>query len=214
MSGFSDMSRMIEALGKEKGIDKNVVINAVTQGMLAAAIKKYGTYREIEAQYNEDTGEVELFEFKEVVEDEKFIDDEVEIMMSQAVELDPNVQLADSIGIRMEATDLGRIATQLARQIITQQVREAEREIIFEEFEQRKGEIASGIARRVERGAIVVDLGRTEAYIPQREQIPGESYRPGDRVQGYIKEVSQSTSGPQIIMSRADGQVYDETVSK
>ncbi len=206
MSGFSDMSRMIEALGKEKGIDKNIVINAVTQGMLAAAIKKYGTYREIEAQYNDESGEVELFEFKEVVDDKDFIDDEVEIKISQAVDLDPNVQLGDSIGIRMEATDLGRIAAQLARQIITQQVREAEREIIFEEFEQRKGEIASGIARRVERGAIVVDLGRTEAFIPQREQIPGETYRPGDRVQGYIKEVSQSTKGPQIIMSRADGR--------
>lgn len=206
MSGFSDMSRMIEALGKEKGIDKNIVINAVTQGMLAAAIKKYGTYREIEAQYNDESGEVELFEFKEVVDDKDFVDDEVEIKISQAVDLDPNVQLGDSIGIRMEAADLGRIAAQLARQIITQQVREAEREIIFEEFEQRKGEIASGIARRVERGAIVVDLGRTEAFIPQREQIPGESYRPGDRVQGYIKEVSQSSKGPQIIMSRADGR--------
>lgn len=206
MSGFSDMSRMIEALGKEKGIDKDIVINAVTQGMLAAAVKKYGTYREIEAQYNEESGEVELFEFKDVVEDEKFIDDEVEIKFSQALELDPNVQVGDSIGIRMEAADLGRIAAQLARQIITQQVREAEREIIFEEFEQRKGEIASGIARRVERGSIVVDLGRTEAHIPQKEQIPGETYRPGDRVQGYIKEVSQSTRGPQIIMSRADGR--------
>lgn len=206
MSGFSDMSRMIEALGKEKGIDKNIVINAVTQGMLAAAIKKYGTYREIEAQYNDESGEVELFEFKEVVDDKDFIDDEVEIKISKAVDLDPNVQLGDSIGIRMEAADLGRIAAQLARQIITQQVREAEREIIFEEFEQRKGEIASGIARRVERGAIVVDLGRTEAFIPQREQIPGESYRPGDRVQGFIKEVSQSSRGPQIIMSRADGR--------
>lgn len=126
--------------------------------------------------------------------------------MTQAKKLDPNVQIGDSIGIRLEATDLGRIAAQLARQIITQQVREAEREIIFEEFEQRKGEIASGIARRVERGSIVVDLGRTEAHIPQKEQIPGESYRPGDRVQGYIKEVSQTTRGPQIIMSRADGR--------
>lgn len=203
---FSDMSRLIEALGKEKGIDKNIVINAVTQGMLAAAVKKYGTYREIEAQYNEESGEVELFEFKEVVADKDFIDEEVEIKLSEAEELDPGVQIGDSVGIRMEAVDLGRIAAQLARQIITQQVRDAEREIIFGEFEQRKGEIASGIARRVERGAIVVDLGRTEAYIPPREQIPGEIYRPGDRVQGYITEVRQTTRGPQIIMSRADGR--------
>ena len=206
MSGFSNMSRMIEVLGREKGIEKQVVVDAVVQGLLAAAVKKYGTYREIEAQYNEDTGEVELFEFKEVVEDEKFIDEEVEIKYSEAQKLDPLVQLEDSVGIRLEASDLGRIAVQLARQIITQQVREAERAIILEEFEQRKGEVASGIARRVEKGAIVVDLGRTEAYIPQKEQIPGETYRPGDRVQGYIKEVSPSSRGPQIIMSRADGR--------
>lgn len=201
---FSDLGRLIEALGKEKGIERNVVIEAIEQGMELAARKKYGTYREIEAKYNEEVGEVELFEFKEVVEDEKFIDDEVEIKMSEALELDPDAQLADSIGRKLESGDLGRIAAQTAKQIIMQKVREAERDIIFAEFEQRKGEIASGIARRVERGAIVVDLGRTEAYIPPREQIPGEVYKPGDRIQGYIADVRASTRGPQIIMSRAD----------
>lgn len=201
---FSDLSKVIEQVGKDKGIDKQIVIEAITQGMLVAARKKYGTYREIEAQYNEDTGEVELFEFKEVVPREKFIDEEVEIPFDEAQLLDPNVQLDDSIGIKLEATDLGRIAAQTAKQIIMQRVRDAERSIIFNEFEERKGEIASGIARRVEKGAIVVDLGRTEAYIPPREQIPGESYKPGDRIQGYLSEVRQTTRGPQIIMSRAD----------
>ncbi|MEN0058430.1 MAG: transcription termination factor NusA, partial [Bdellovibrio sp.] len=185
-------------------IDKQIVIEAITQGMLVAARKKYGTYREIEATYNEETGEVELFEFKEVVLREKFIDEEVEIPYDEAQKLDPNVQLDDSIGIKMEASDLGRIAAQTAKQIIMQKVRDAERSIIFNEFEERKGEIASGIARRVEKGAIVVDLGRTEAYIPPREQIPGEQYKPGDRIQGYLSEVRQTTRGPQIIMSRAD----------
>lgn len=201
---FSDLSRIIEQVGKDKGIDKQVVIDAVIQGMLVAARKKYGTYREIEAQYNEETGEVELYEFKEVVTDEEFVDEEVEIKLSEALELDPEAQLNDSIGSKLETGDLGRIAAQTAKQIITQRVRDAERDIIFAEFEQRKGEIASGIARRVERGAIVVDLGRTEAYIPPREQIPGESYKPGDRIQGYISDVRQTTRGPQIIMSRAD----------
>lgn len=203
---FSDLSRMIEQVGKDKGIDRQVVIDAVIQGMLVAARKKYGTYREIEAQYNEETGEVELYEFKEVVPDEEFIDEEVEIKLSDALELDPDTQLHDSIGNRLDTTELGRIAAQTAKQIITQRVRDAEREIIFNEFEQRKGEIASGIARRVERGAIVVDLGRTEAYIPPREQIPGEVYKPGDRIQGYIADVRQTTRGPQIIMSRADSR--------
>jgi transcription termination/antitermination protein NusA len=203
---FSDLSRMIEQVGKDKGIDKQVVIDAVVQGMLVAARKKYGTYREIEAQYNEETGEVELYEFKEVVKPEDFIDEEIEIVLDEARELNPDIQLNDSIGIKLEAPDLGRIAAQTAKQIITQRVRDAEREIIFNEFEQRKGEVASGIARRVERGAIVVDLGRTEAYIPPREQIPGEMYKPGDRLQGYISDVRQTTRGPQIIMSRASEQ--------
>ncbi len=201
---FSDLSRLIEQLGKDKGIERSVVVEAVEQGMELAARKKYGTYREIEARYNEEVGEVELYEFKEVVNDEDFIDEEVEIKLTEALELDPEAQLNDSIGRKMETGDLGRIAAQTAKQIIMQKVREAERDIIFAEFEQRKGEIASGIARRVERGAIVVDMGRTEAYIPPREQIPGEVYKPGDRIQGYIADVRASTRGPQIIMSRAD----------
>jgi N utilization substance protein A len=203
-SVFSDLGRLIEQLGKDKGIDRSVVIEAIEQGMELAARKKYGTYREIEAKYNDELGEVELFEFKEVVKDEDFIDEEVEIKLSEALGLDPEAQLNDSIGRKLESDDLGRIAAQTAKQIILQKVREAERDIIFAEFEQRKGEIASGIARRVERGAIVVDLGRTEAYIPPREQIPGEVYKPGDRIQGYIADVRASTRGPQIIMSRAD----------
>lgn len=200
---FSDLARVIEQVGKDKGIDRNLVIEAVTQGMLVAARKKYGTYREIEASYNEATGEIELFEFKEVVPREKYIDEEVEIPLDEALKLDPEAQLDDSIGIKLESGDLGRIAAQTAKQIIMQKVRDAERDIIFNEFESRKGEIASGIARRVERGAIVVDLGRTEAYIPPREQIPGEIFKPGDRIQGYLSEVRQTTRGPQIIMSRA-----------
>lgn len=201
---FTDLSRVIEQVGKDKGIDREVIIDAVKQGMLLAARKKYGTYREIEPQYNEETGEVELYEFKEVVTREEFIDEEVEIPYDDAIKLDPEAQLHDSIGIKIEAKDLGRIAAQLAKQIIMQKIRDAEREIIFNEFETRKGEIASGIARRIEKTAIVVDLGRTEAYLPLREQIPGESFKPGDRVQGYLLEVRQTTRGPQIIMSRAD----------
>lgn len=201
---FSELSRIIEQVGKDKGIDRQIVVDAVIQGMLVAARKKWGTYRDIEAQFNEETGEVELYQFREVVKDEDFVDEEVEIKQSEALELDPDAQEHDSIGSKLDTSDLGRIAAQTAKQIITQRVRDAEREIIFNEFEQRKGEIASGIARRVERGAIVVDLGRTEAYIPPREQIPGEQYKPGDRLQGYIADVRQTTRGPQIIMSRAD----------
>src|SRR6476619_2740400 len=124
---FSDLARVIEQVGKDKGIDRNVVIEAVTQGMLVAARKKYGTYREIEASYNEESGEIELFEFKEVVEREKYIDEEVEIPLDEALKLDPQAQLDDSIGIKLDSTELGRIAAQTAKQIIMQKVRDAER---------------------------------------------------------------------------------------
>ncbi len=202
-SVFSNLSRMIEQVSRDKGIDRQIVIDAVVNGLLAAARKKWGTYREIEAQYNEESGEVELIEFKEVVKDEEFIDPEVEIKLSDALELDPAAQVQDSIGVHLEMDGLGRIAAHQAKHIINQKVRDAEKEVIFAEFGERQGEVASGIARRQERGAIVVDLGRTEACIPFREQIPGEQYRAGDRVQGYILEVRQLTRGPQIVMSRA-----------
>lgn len=201
---FSNLNRMIEQVGKDKGISKKIVLDAVIQGMLTAARSKHGTYRDIEAQYNEETGEVELYEFKEVVPDQDFVDDQIEVKLSEALKHDRETKVYDSIGFKLDTDDLGRIAAQTAKQIIVQQVRDAEREMIFNEFEERKGEIASGIVRRLERGTIVVDLGKTEAYIPFREQIPGETYKPGDRVQGYISDVRQTTRGPQIVMSRSD----------
>ncbi len=201
---FSNLGRMIDQMGKDKGIDKKIIIEAVVQGLLVAARKKYGTYRDIEASYNEETGEVELFEFKEVISKENFVDELIEIIYEEAQELDPDAQIGDSIGIKLDSNDLGRIAAQTAKQLITQKVRDAEREIIFNEFEQRKGDVASGMVRRVERRSIIVDLGRTEAYLPPREQIPGEVYKQGDRIQGYLAEVRQTTRGPQIIMSRSD----------
>lgn len=202
-SMFSDLNKMIDQLGKDKGIDKQVIIDAVTQGMLIAARKVYGTYRDIEASYNDETGEIELFQFNEVVDEKDFEDEEIEITLDEARKLDPDAQLHDSIGIKLDTSDLGRIAAQTAKQIILQQVRDAEREIIFNEFEERKGEIASGIVRRVERNHVVVDLGRTEAVMPPREQIPGENFKQGDRIQGHLLDVRQTTRGPQIIMSRA-----------
>jgi N utilization substance protein A len=201
---FAELGKVIDLVGKEKGIDKSIIVDSVVQAVLTAARKKYGTYREFEASYNEESGEVELFEFKEVVKPEEFVDDEVEIVLDKALLLDPEAQLGDMIGIKMEASDLGRIAAQTARQVIMQKVRDAESDVIVSEFEKRKGEIASGIVRRFEKDAVVVDLGRTEAYMPKREQIPGETFKAGDRIQGYISEVRQTPRGPQIIISRAD----------
>ena len=219
---ISNLNRMIEQVGRDKGIDRDLIIEAVKEGLLLAARKEYGTYRDIEAAYNDETGEVELYQFNEVVSEEEFEDEEIEIKLEAARKLDPEAQLHDSIGIKLDISNLGRIATQKAIQIIKQKVQDAERDIIFNEFENRKGEIASGIIRRVEIGnkierkdknsgidnreerkIIVVDLGRTEAIIPHREQIPGENFKPGDRVQGHLLDVRQTKRGPQIVMSRA-----------
>ena len=200
---MSNLSQVIDQISKEKGIKKQFVINSIVQGILTAARKKYGTYRDIEAKYNEETGEVELFEFKKVVPDEEFEDELIEIKYTEALALDPEVQLEDQIGARLEMKSLGRIDAQVVKQIIMQNLREAEHEIVFNEFEKRKGEIASGVVRRADDYNIVVELDKTEAYIPRREQIPGETYKSGERIQGYILEVRQTVKGPQIIMSRA-----------
>lgn len=200
---FSNIGRLIDQIHKDKGVERNIVVDSIIQGVGAAIHKTYGTYRDIEVQYNEESGEVEIFEFKEAVQDTDFIDDEVEIKLSDAVDYDPNVQVGDSVGVKIEINELGRVAAQLARQVIVQKVRNAESEVIFNEFEQRKGEVASGIVRRVERRTVVVDLGRTEAYMPYREQIQGEMLKAGDRVQGYIADVRLTGRGPQIIISRS-----------
>jgi len=200
---FSELGRLIDQVSKDKGIDKKTVIDSVIYGVLSAARKKYGTYRDIEVKYNEEEGKLELYEFKEVVPDEKFIDDQIEMKLSEALKMDPEAQIMDQIGVPLDPADLGRIDAYTARQIMTQNIRSAENEVVFNEFEKRKGEVVSGIVRRVDRGMIVVDLEKIEAYIPRKEQIYGEKYTPGDRIQGYILEVRQTTRGPQIIMSRA-----------
>ncbi|MDE0518631.1 MAG: transcription termination/antitermination protein NusA [Oligoflexia bacterium] len=200
---FSELGRLIDQVSKDRGLDKKVVINSIVQGLLSAARKKYGTYRDIEVKYNEETGQIELYEFKEVVEDKKFIDDQIEIKLSEALKLDPETRVADQIGVPLESEAMGRIDAYMAKQIVVQNLKDAENEMVFNEFEKRKGEIVSGVVRRVDRGMIVVDLEKIEAYIPKKEQIYGEKYNTGDRIQGYILEVRQTNRGPQIIMSRA-----------
>src|ERR1041385_1064727 len=152
---FSDLGRMIEQMGKDKGIDKKVIIEAVELAMETAAKKKYGLNKNIQAKFNIETGDIDLFHWMNVVDEIDLEDDD--ILLEDAKKLDPDAQLGEQLGLRLDATSLGRIAAQTAKQIIIGRVRDAEREIIYTEFQERKGEIASGIARRVEKGAIVVD---------------------------------------------------------
>src|SRR3989338_2478433 len=196
------LGRIIEQVAKDRGMDKKIIISALEEAFLTAAKKKFGLTKEIEAHFNEEIDDIELFQFKVVVE--KIADEAMEITLSEAKKLDPEVVMVDSIGVKMDAKKFGRIDAQTIKQVIVQKVAEAEKDIIYKEYIGRKGEIISGIARRFERGNIIVDLGKTEAIIPIREQIPGENIRAGDRVQAYLLEVQDVTSkGPQLVLSRS-----------
>lgn len=199
---FENLKNVVELVGKEEGIDKTILVKAIEDALLTVARKHFGLARDIEASYNEETGEVDLIEFKTVVSD--LFDDEIEISVEEAHKLDPDAQEGDSIGFKMDSADLGRIAAQTAKQVIIQKVREAKKEIVFNEYSSRKGEVVTGLVRKFERGDIIVDLGRTDAVVPRREQIPNEMYKPGDRIQGVIIEVHEQARGPQVVLSRAD----------
>jgi N utilization substance protein A len=195
-----NLKHTIDQIVKEKGIDKSIVLEALEQAVLTAANKKFRNTRDLEAHYNPEIGEVELFEFVTVVEEVQ--DSYREIELDEAREEDPDVEVGDSIGMKMDASGFSRIAAQTAKQVIIQRVREAERETIFNEFMERQGEIVNGVVRRFEKGDLIIDLGRAEALLPHKEQAPREVYRQGDRVKALITEIRMTTKGPQIMLSR------------
>ena len=197
---ISDLTRIIDEVGKTKGIDREILIEALETAMLTAAKKKFGPRQEIEAHFNEEMGEVELFEFKTVVEE--LDDPDLEISMQDALKLDPEVEIGDSLGMKMDVGTFGRISAQTAKQVIIQKVRDAEREIIYNDYKDRKGELVSGIVHRFDRGNIIVNLGRTEAILPPQEQIPRESYHQGSRIKAYVVDVEKSPRGLKIVLSR------------
>ncbi len=198
----TNLKREIDQIAKDKGIDSNEITGALEEAMRQAARKRFGQDKEIEARYNDEIGEVELFEFREVVE--AITDPDTQILLAEAQrDYDPEVEPGDEIGVKLDTSDFGRILAQAAKQVIIQRIRDAERDNTFEEYRDRQGEIVNGIVRRFEKGAIIVDLGRAEAVIPPKEQVPRESYRPGDRIRAYVVEVNKVTKGPQIVLSRA-----------
>jgi N utilization substance protein A len=199
----SELFRVIESVGKDRGIKREIIISALEQAVLMAAQKKYGMHAVLEAHYNTDSGEIDLYHFKRVVDsDDDMLEEHEEIKLEEARVLDPDCQIDDEIGIKVETPNFGRVDAQTAKQVIFQKVRDAEREIIYNEYIHRKGEIITGIARRIERGNLVIDLGKADALLPRSEIIPGEMFKPGDRVQAYLSEVAMSTRGPQIYLSR------------
>jgi len=199
------LKQAIEQIVKEKGIDRQVVIEAMEQAVLSAANKKYRNTRNLEAHYNNDTGEVELFEYVVVVEEVQ--DSYTEISLDEAREMDPECEVGDELGEKIDSGDFGRIAAQTAKQVIIQKVREAERETVFNEYKDRQWEIVTGQVRRFERGDLLIDLGRAEAILSGKEQMPREVYRPGDRIRAIITDIAMTTKGPQIILSRTHPQM-------
>ncbi len=197
---FQDLNRVLDQVSKDKGIPREMIIEAIETAFLTAARRKWGHLGELEAHFNDENGEIELFQFKTAAS--AVNDPNTEMTLAEARELDPDAQEGDSIGVKMDPSVFGRIAAQTAKQVIIQKVREAERNIIFEEFKGRLGELITGIVRRFEKGDMTVDLGRTEAVVPKQEQVPSESYRAGERLQGFFLRIDKDGKGPPIVLSR------------
>jgi N utilization substance protein A len=198
---ISDIKRVVDQVSRDKGINREVLIKALEEALRSAAKKKFGSKVDIEAQYNEETGEIEVFQFKEVVE--KVTEPDLQISLPEGKKLDPECEVGDSLGTKMDATTFGRIAAQSAKQVIIQKMKDAERDAVYANFIERKGETINGIAQRIDRGDIIVNLGTTEGVLPVREQIPRETYRRGDRIRAMILEVLYDTRGPQVILTRS-----------
>lgn len=197
---ITDLRRIIDQVSRDKGIDREILISTLEEAIKSAAKKKFGLSENFEVTYNEEQGEMEVFRFKEVVE--KVVDPQLEISLEEAEVLDSESQIGDELGVKMDTTEFGRIAAQSAKQVIIQRMKDAERDIVYEDFKDREGEVINGIVQRFDRGSIIVNLGRAEAILPGSEQIPKENYRQGDRLRALIVEVKQISRGPQVVLSR------------
>ncbi|PIE68039.1 MAG: transcription termination/antitermination protein NusA [Deltaproteobacteria bacterium] len=197
---IADIKRVVEQVSRDKGIDVEILIRALEEALRSAARKKFGSKVDIEAQYSQETGEIEVFQFKEVVVD--VTEPDLQISLEEGRKLDPGCEMGDSLGTKMDTSTFGRIAAQSAKQVIIQKMKDAERDAVYSSYIDRKGEVINGIVQRVDRGNIIVNLGSTEAILPTREQIPRENYRRGDRIRALILDVLYDTRGPQIVLSR------------
>lgn len=195
-----DLKRLIDQVSRDKGIDRQVLIATLEEAIRSAARKKLGQDLDLEVAYNDDFGEIEAFQFKQVVAQVK--NPEQEISLAEGRKLDPDCEVGDSLGVKIDTSTFGRIAAQSAKQVIIQKMKDAEREIIFEDYKDRRGEIVNGIVQRFDKGGITVNLGRAEGILPYREQVPRETYRQGDRIRAYVLEVNKESRGPQILLSR------------
>ncbi len=218
------LQQTIEAVAKEKGIEPQVIVTAIEDAVLTASRKYYKSDENLRTKFNPETGQVELFAVRQIVEDVS--DPVTEISLKEAQDLyGEDAEIDMEIEFPKPTDVLGRIAAQTAKQVIFQKVREAERDNVYAEFSDRLGEVVSGTVKRFENGEIYVEAGRVEALLPRREQSRAENYTTGDRVRAVIREVNKNTKGPQLILSRTDPvlliklfeqevpEIYDGTVS-
>jgi N utilization substance protein A len=195
-----ELIHVIDQISKEKGISKEMVVEAVESALVSAAKKKYGAQR-IAVQIDPKRGDIIMYAYKKVVAE--VVNPDEEITLEEAQALYPDAQMEGEVPLQVEFQGFGRIAAQTARQVIVQKVREAERDVILKEFNDKIGQLVNGIVLRHEKGAYYIDLGKTEAVLPAREQVPRENYRRGDRVRAYVLEVRDTSKGPQVVLSRA-----------
>lgn len=195
-----DLLQVIEQIGREKGIDKGILIDAVGAAILSASRKTLGPALDLRVEFDQPTGAFKLYAVRKVAE--KVVNAKTEISIEEAQTLSPEAKSGDEIKSEVEAGRFGRIAAQTAKQVIIQRVREAERESIFQSFKAREGQLVNGVVQRIMKGNVIVNLGKAEAILPPREQLAREDYRIGDRVRAYIIDVKKTPKGSQIVLSR------------
>ena len=209
--GAGNLNEVFEELEKEKGISKEVVIFSLCDAMVAA-YKKHLRLKEIqnvEAFLDEQSGEIGIFKGKTVVDSVE--DEDNEISLAEAKEIDEDVELGDEVKLEVTPEQFGRIAAQAANQVLTQRIREAERNLVLNEFLDKKGTLITGIIQKVDdRRNVIVNIGKTDAIMPRKEQIPGEYYKPGNRIRVFVLNVKETTRLPQVIVSHAHAEIVRE----
>jgi N utilization substance protein A len=196
----SDLVEAMTALEKDKGISKEVLLDALEAALISAYKRNFDQAQNVRVDIDEGLGRIKVYARKEVVENVE--NKNLQISLQDATALNPHYQLGDTVEIEVTPRNFGRIAAQTAKQVVTQRVREAERNVIYSEFIDRQDDIMTGIVQRVDRRFIYVDLGRVEALLPQSEQMPNETYRPHDRIKVYLTKVEDAKKGPMITVSR------------
>ena len=190
----------LKDLEKEKGIAVDILLEAIEAALLSAYKRNFGSLQNARVHIDRDTGDFKVYTQRTV--NEQVEDPRLEITLEEAQKINPNYEIGDIVETEVTPRNFGRIAAQTAKQVVVQRIREAERNIIFEEFANREGDIVTGVVQRIEQKNVFIELGKTEAILAPTEQIPGEEYRHGERIKTYIIEVRKTTKGPQILVSR------------